>query len=98
MKYDIEENGKDLYININGVSGKKEKLLDAFQQCQEGTCSCPTDEYKNLESLEVEENDNSIKLHLKSKNGEKFNKEEINRCLDHTSKSIEETQDLFDIQ
>lgn len=93
MKYDIKENGNNLDINIDDVRDKKEKLLDAFQQCQEGTCSCPTDEYKNLESLEVEEHDGSIKLHLKAKNGGKFNKDEINRCLDYTSKSIEETKD-----
>lgn len=67
---------------VSMVLDKKEKLLQAFQECQEGRCSCPTEEYKKLESLEIKHNDESIELHLKSKHGTKINKAEINKCLD----------------
>lgn len=90
MKYEIKENENSLDINIDNIKGKKEKLLQAFQQCQVGSCSCPTEEYKNLDSLEIEDNDGTIQLHLKAKQGQKFNAEEINQCLEYTAKCVEE--------
>lgn len=90
MKYKIEENENDLNIKVVNIKDKKEKLLQAFQECQHGRCSCPTKEYQKLDSLEIEHNDESIQLRLKSKKGSKINKAEINRCLEYTAKRIED--------
>ena len=88
MKYDIKENGDGLEIEVSDVTDKKEQLLQSFQQCSEGKCSCRTDEYKKLESLEIEQSVDGVKLKLKSKNGEKFDISEINKCLIQTEKNI----------
>ena len=89
MKYKIEEHEKQLDINVEDAGDKKEKLLQAFQQCQQGRCSCPTDEYKKLASLEIEDNENGLKLHIKSKPGTKIDATEINQCMEHTNTKIE---------
>ena len=88
MKYRITENQNGLEIKVEDVKGKKEKLLQAFQECQEGRCSCPTEEYKKLDTLEIDHSDESIELRLRSKRGEKVEKKEINRCLEYTAKRI----------
>ncbi len=88
MKYKIDENESSIDISINDVKDKKEKLLEAFQECQEGRCSCPTEEYKKLDSLEIDDDDGNINLHLKSKDGSKINIEEINKCMEHTKNQI----------
>ena len=90
MKYRIDEKENGLDISIDDIEGKKEKLLNAFQECQEGRCSCPTEEYKKLDSLEIENNDEGIQLHLKIKDGVKINKDEINKCLQFTKERIME--------
>lgn len=88
MKYNIDENESGLEIHINGVKGKKEKLLQAFQECQEGRCSCPTEEYKKLDSLKIEHGDETIELKLTAKQGVKIDKSEINKCLEYTTERV----------
>ena len=90
MKYKIDTNDGGLDISINDVKSKKKELLEAFQECKEGRCSCPTEEYKKLESLQIEEDENNIKLHLKSKNGEELDKEEITKCIEYTENRAKE--------
>ena len=89
MKYSIDEKVDGLAISVDDVIDKKEKLLQAFQECQQGRCSCPTEEYKKLDSLEIEHNDESIELRLKAKRGTKINKAEINKCLVYTAERVE---------
>lgn len=84
MKYKIDEKENGLDICFDDVKDIKEKLLKVFRACQEGLCPCPTEENKKLESLEIEHNEESIRLRLKSKHGTKINKTEINRCLEYT--------------
>jgi hypothetical protein len=85
MKYNIDENEAGIAIRIDDVKGKKDKLLQAFKECQEGRCSCPTEEYKKLDSLKIEHGDETIELHLTAKQGTKIDKAEINKCLDYTA-------------
>jgi len=89
MKYSIDEKEDGLAISVDDVKDKKEKLLQAFQECQQGRCSCPTEEYKKLDSIEIEHNDETIELRLKSKRGTKINKAEINKCLEYTAERVE---------
>lgn len=88
MKYTIDENEHGIDISVADVKNKKSRLLAAFQECQEGRCSCPTEEYKKLESFEVAHDDQNIHLHLKSRHGVKIDRSEIEKCLDYTSKQI----------
>lgn len=88
MKYNIDENDAGLDIHINDVEGKKEKLLEAFQECQEGRCTCPTEEYKKLDSLKIEHGDETIELHLTAKQGAKIDKAEIKKCLGYTAERV----------
>ena len=90
MKYSIEENENNLDISVDDVKDKKEKLLQAFQECQQGRCSCPTEEYKKLESLDIKQSEQGMQLHLKAKDGTILDKAEINRCLEYTTKRVEQ--------
>ena len=86
MKHKINETDSGLDISINIKDDKKKKLLEAFQECQQGCCSCPTEEYKKLESFEITNNDDNIELHLKSKGGAKLDTTKIKKCLAFTEK------------
>lgn len=84
MKYKVETSENEINIEVTETKGKQEKLLEAFQECQEGRCTCPTQEYSKLDSLEIESDKNSIRLKLKSKPEEKFDESEISKCLEYT--------------
>jgi len=88
MKYKIDEKEDGLEVNVDDVKSKKEKLLEAFQECQEGRCSCPTEEYKKLDSMHIEQTEDSIQLRLKNKPGVKLDASEINRCLEYTKERV----------
>lgn len=90
MKYKINQNENGIDISVDEVKNDKQKLLEAFRECQEGRCSCPTEEYKKLDSLEIEQNGDGIQLRLKSRQGEMIDKAEIEKCMDYTTKRVKE--------
>lgn len=49
---------------------------------------CPTQEYSKLDSLEIETNEDIIKLKLKSKPDVKFDNSEISKCLEYTKGKV----------
>jgi len=88
MKYQISKKAQEVEIKVGGVEGQEQQLLDAFQECQEGRCTCPTQEYQKLDSLQVEHANGEISLRLKPKEGAEFDQAEIERCLAHTAAQI----------
>ena len=89
MKYEVSTTQNGLTINIEVPDKRKEKLLEEFGNCQKGKCSCPTEEYRKLESLSVESSENNISLILKPKADQSFDINEINKCLNYTSSKME---------
>ena len=83
MKHKITKNAEGLDIRISDTEGKQQ-LLESFRECQEGRCSCPTQEYQKLEALHIETTDSGITLQLKSKPGTRIEQSEIERCLEYT--------------
>lgn len=82
--YRIKQQATGLEIEVDVAEDQQPRLLEAFRECQEGRCSCPTDEYQKLESLEIRPDQAGIKLHLRPKPGTRFDPAEIDRCLRHT--------------
>jgi len=89
MKYKINDKQDGIDIHIENSDAQKKELLDALQDCQQGQCSCPTDEYDKLDSLAIEETEAGTELHLKAKQGEHLDKDEIERCLSFTQAQLE---------
>ncbi len=83
-RYRIDATDTGLAIGLTGVTGRQERLLTAFDECQQGRCSCPTDEYEKVASMEVRAVDDRIDIQLTSKPGTRFDDAGIAACLDHT--------------
>lgn len=88
LKYKVESNENGINIDVSESKSKQEKLLEAFRECQEGRCSCPTKEYSKLASLVIESNKDLIRLELKSKPDEHFDDKEISKCLEYTKAKV----------
>ena len=83
-RYEITPADAGLAIQITGVGDKRGGLLTAFGECQQGQCSCPTDEYQKVEAMEVTQSDDAISIRLRAKPGTEFDTLEIAACLDYT--------------
>ena len=88
MQYKIESSKNKLNIFIKSKAEERESLLSNFELCQKGQCSCPTDEYKKLQSLNISSLDNELILNLEAKPNQIFDVNEIKKCLDFTSSKL----------
>ncbi len=88
MKYKVESSESEVNIEVTGTRGKQKQLLQAFQECQQGRCTCPTREYSKLESLEISSDEDTIKLKLKPKQDVNFDQSEIGKCLEYTKEKV----------
>ena len=84
IKYNLKKSGNGVVINVE--TDNQPKLLQAFQECKDGKCTCPTDEYKKLKSLSINEGEGEITLQLVAKENETISLSEIEKCLEHTKK------------
>jgi hypothetical protein len=53
-------------------------------------CTCPTDEYDKLASMEIEQAGDRIRLRMEPKAGEKLDTADIAACLDYTTAGVNE--------
>lgn len=88
-RYRIDKTPTAARIELTEVGGKQQQLLEAFQECAEGHCSCPTTEYTKVASMQVESGSKGIDIRLESKPGTEFDTAQIANCLTHTVASVE---------
>ena len=84
-RYQVDQKESTVSIEVSDVSGKANRLMQAFGECQSGQCSCPTDEYAKLASMKVEQSGDGIRIQLEPKPGERLDIGEIAACLDYTT-------------
>ncbi len=87
-RYRIREGKPAVTIEVCDVGAKKEEFLEAFGNCQDGHCSCPTDEYRKLASIEVQDSGDAIVVRLEAKPGEKLDIGQLETCLDYTTEQM----------
>ena len=90
MKRIVKTSSEGLTIEVAESSGQQEQLLAEVQACQEGRCACPTNEYEKLDSLNIEAASGKVRLSLKAKSGHVLDGSEIQTCLDHAEKKLDQ--------
>jgi hypothetical protein len=83
-RYRIDEDEGVVSIELTDLAGRQDEMLEAFRECQEGRCTCPTEEYRKVASMDVDADRDRIAIRLSSKPGERLDSSEIDTCLDHT--------------
>jgi hypothetical protein len=87
--YRLDNEGSAVSVELTDTAGRAEALLDAFGECQSGRCTCPTDAYRKLESMEARHTGDTITLRLEAKPGSSLDTAAIAACLDHTVARVE---------
>ena len=83
-KAEIKKHDSGLDISVEQVGDSQRTLLDAFQECQEGRCSCKTSEYEKLEAIDVQPVGDGIQIRLRPRSGESIDEAAVQDCLDYT--------------
>lgn len=84
-RYSIDQDTDGLTIRLTDTGNERDRLLAEFQDCRQGRCDCPTDEYQKVSSLSIESDDgDSVTMRLTPKPGERLDEAEIDTCLQHT--------------
>ena len=90
MEAKITTTDHGIQIDVTDLDDKKEQLLEAFQECSEGRCTCPTQEYQKVAALDVIDSDGLIQLAITSKPDQQIDTAEIEKCLEYTKKRVSE--------
>jgi hypothetical protein len=84
-RYRIDDEDASVFIEVTGVAGQEQELLEAFGECQAGQCSCPAGEYQKLASMDVQHTGDVIRIRLEPTAGQVLNTRQIAACLDYTT-------------
>ncbi len=89
MEAKITKTENGIEIDVTDLKGKDAQLLEAFQECSEGRCTCPTEEYKKVAAMTVTSENDEIQLSIKAKVEQTIDTAEIEKCLDYTKKRVD---------
>jgi hypothetical protein len=84
MRYEISEQGKHVQIQIHQTGEHTPRLVASLQDCREGRCSCPTDQYDRLEDMTVQTGVDQLTVRLHPKPGQRLDTDQLQACLDYT--------------
>jgi hypothetical protein len=84
MQMRVREQGDEVHIELTGVAGRQQRVLQALNECQRNACGCADDEppFSRAE-INVRAGANDMRIRLKSSNGLRFEAAAIYRCLRH---------------
>jgi hypothetical protein len=84
MRYEIVEMGAAVDIEVHDAAGQAPTLLRSMQDCAQGHCGCPTDQYERLAEMEMHPTADGVTLQLRSRPGQHLDQDALRRCLDYT--------------
>lgn len=84
MRHEITEHGNEIEMRVTDTKGRGPGLLAAMQECQDGRCGCPTDQYERLEGMDIQTGDEGVTVTLRPRPGERLDVDELEACLEYT--------------
>ena len=91
MRYSITGRGHDVEIRLRETGDRAPQLLASLQECREGSCGCPTDQYDRLADMAIEVDADEVALRLRPRDGERLDVGKLQACLDYTVAEAQES-------
>lgn len=77
----VRERGDEVHIELSGVAGRQQRVLEALTECQRGACSGGHEQPLNRADVSVRAGANDMHIRLKGREGLRFEALTIYRCL-----------------
>jgi hypothetical protein len=83
MRLQVREQGDEVHIEVSGVAGRHQRVLQALTECSRGVSSASGEPSLHPEDVSVRAGANEIRIRLKGRGGLRFEALAIYRCLRH---------------
>ena len=83
MKMHVHEQGDEVHVELSGIAGRQQRVLEALTECQQLVCDCPDGAPVAKASVSVRAGSNDMRIKLKGQNGFRCEASVIYRCLRH---------------
>ncbi len=80
MMLRVRERGDEVHIDVDGVAGRQQRVLQALTECQRLTYGSQSTSTLPLD-VSVRSGANTMRIRLKGKNGLRFEPSAVYRCL-----------------
>jgi len=90
MKYRVEKRGEQVSIEIEGVAGREQALIDEIRRCRQSAWACQSGECMNIGTMEERAQDGNVRLTLVPRPGAQINPDGIAVCLRYLLTPYEE--------
>ncbi|HSH07323.1 MAG TPA: hypothetical protein VLA41_06650 [Burkholderiales bacterium] len=81
MEYRVEKHGEQVNIEINGVAGREQAVIDAIRRCRQSAWACQSGECMNIGTMEEHAQDGNLRLTLVPRPDAQINPAGIEICL-----------------
>jgi hypothetical protein len=81
MKYHVEKRGEQVSVEINGVAGQEQAVIDGIRRCRQSAWACQSGECMNIGTMQERAQDGSVFLTLIPRPDAQINPVGIEICL-----------------
>lgn len=79
----VREQGDEVHIELTGIAGRQQRVLQALNECQRTACGCKEDQLLGRAEINVRAGANDMRIRVKGRDGLRFEAAAIYRCLRH---------------
>jgi hypothetical protein len=84
MQMRVREQGDEVHIELTGIAGRQQRVLQALNECQRAACGCSDeDTIAGRTEINVRAGANDMRIRVKGRDGLKFEAAAIYQCLRH---------------
>jgi hypothetical protein len=83
MRLQVREQGDEVHIEVSGVAGRHQRVLQALTECSRGVCSSGGQPSLHPQDVSVRAGTDEIRIRLKGRGGLRFEPLAIYRCMRH---------------
>jgi hypothetical protein len=83
MRLQVREQGDEVHIEVSGVAGRHQRVLQALTECSRGICGQSGETSLHPQDVSVRAGTDEIRIRLKGRRGLRFEALAIYRCMRH---------------
>lgn len=82
MRMRVHEHGDEVHVELNGVAGRQQRVLQAINACQRDACGCGSDDEALARAqVSVRAGSKDMWIKLRGRDGLRYDAAAVYRCL-----------------